>query len=248
MRAETRNPPIDSPQAMPTRKPLATRSVQPELLDLLPSTDSRAVHSRRDLKRLNWWMGNARILSAAVKNLRPRRIVELGAGDGTLLLDITHKVAPAWSGAEAILLDQKPIVDPATVQKLFVTGLCPRLETADVFAWLEKLPSDSCDLMLTNLFLHHFQEADLVTLLNSVARVTTFFVAVEPRRNRWALGSCNLLRLIGCNAVTLHDAAVSVRAGFRGEELSRGWPMGDWTLREQAAGLFSHLFIAARMQ
>jgi hypothetical protein len=246
MRAETESPRFDFPPSAPTRKALATRSVQSELLDQLPPTDARAVHSRRDLKRVNWWMGNAAILAAAVKDLRPHRIVELGAGDGTLLLDIANKIAPAWSGTEAILLDQHPIVDQETLQRLSAMGLRPRMETADALDWLKHAPSNSCDLILTNLFLHHFREADLTSLMHAAARVTSFLVAAEPRRNRQALASCQLLRLIGCNAITLHDAAVSVRAGFRGDELTRTWPAGDWILCEQPAGLFSHLFIAAK--
>jgi hypothetical protein len=37
-----------------------------------------------------------------------------------------------------------------------------------------------------------------------------------------------------------------VRAGFRGDELSRLWPAGEWTLREEKRGGFSHLFSARR--
>jgi hypothetical protein len=57
-----------------------------------------------------------------------------------------------------------------------------------------------------------------------------------------------MLGLIGANGVTRHDAAVSVRAGFKGGELSALWPANPrWRLRERRAGLFSHLFLAQRM-
>jgi hypothetical protein len=46
--------------------------------------------------------------------------------------------------------------------------------------------------------------------------------------------------------VTRYDAPVSVRAGFRGQELSRLWPQSGWTLREQPARLFTHAFAARR--
>jgi len=58
-----------------------------------------------------------------------------------------------------------------------------------------------------------------------------------------------LLRLIGCNRVTRHDAPISVRAGFTGQELSQLWPAGQgWLLEERPAGWFSHLFIAQRRE
>ena len=68
-----------------------------------------------------------------------------------------------------------------------------------------------------------------------------------PRRHFTARLSCELLWLIGCNRVTRHDARASVRAGFHGHELSQFWPDPNaWKLREQSAGLFSHLFLATR--
>ena len=66
---------------------------------------------------------------------------------------------------------------------------------------------------------------------------TRRFIACEPRRSRTALAGASLLRLIGCNDVTIHDADISVRAGFRDRELSRLWPHDSgWQLTEGRAG------------
>jgi hypothetical protein len=101
------------------------------------------------------------------------------------------------------------------------------------------------DAVIANLFLHHFEDARLAELLRGIARIARVFIAVEPRRSRWALACSRQLWAIGCNRVTRHDAPVSVRAGFAGNELSRLWPTdGRWSLEERAAGCFSHLFIA----
>jgi hypothetical protein len=75
------------------------------------------------------------------------------------------------------------------------------------------------------------------------------FVAVEPRRSARGLLFSRLLGFIGCNRVTRHDAPISVRAGFAGQELSQLWPTGrDWSLQERPAGWFSHLFVAQRRE
>ena len=74
---------------------------------------------------------------------------------------------------------------------------------------------------------------------------TNGFAACEPRRYPAALRASRWLWLLGCNQVTRHDAVASVRAGFDGRELSGFWPgNGNWQLREEAAGLFSHRFVA----
>jgi hypothetical protein len=51
--------------------------------------------------------------------------------------------------------------------------------------------------------------------------------------------------MLGCSEVAREDAIISVRAGFRGKELSELWPRQDhWELQEDAAKLFTHRFVA----
>jgi hypothetical protein len=103
------------------------------------------------------------------------------------------------------------------------------------------------EIVVANLFLHHFPEAQLARLFEAVSSRTRLFVAVEPRRGAWPLFCARWLWAIGCNAVTCYDAEISVRAGFAGRELSALWPAGaEWELCEKEAGLFSHAFVAHR--
>ena len=79
------------------------RQVTPELLDQLPAGDRRAMASRRDLQKVNGWMGHVRILANVVREgfrgRPPRSVVEIGAGDGTLLLKLARALGPAWTPA-----------------------------------------------------------------------------------------------------------------------------------------------------
>jgi hypothetical protein len=239
------------------------RLVQPELLDVLSPDDPRARRSRRDLCRVNWWMGNSTIL---VDSLRkhiggrvPGRIIEIGAGDGNFLLSVAKKMASRWPEMNVTLLDQQKIVSSETLAAFLKLGWQPEMVMADVFDWpptdpanraVDQAPDQVTDqVMVANLFLHHFVEARLTELLQKISYSTKLFIAVEPRRSAWpALGGL-LLGLIGCNDVTRHDATVSIRAGFVGQEISALWPdQKNWHLTEQSAGLFSHLFIARRLE
>ncbi len=229
------------------------RVIEPEWLDALPTDDSGAVGSRRDLLRLNACMGNARImcraLGAALGRGTLKRLIELGAGDGKFLLKVAAKLYSRWTPPKVTLVDQSPGVRPETYRALRALGWNAEPEKADVFAWLRAQPEDGGSIIIANLFLHHFAPSSLAILLELVARRSVVFIAVEPRRSRLALSFSRMAGLIGCNAVTRHDAPVSVRAGFAGRELCRSWPPGrGWELREGAAGLFSHLFIARRKE
>jgi len=230
------------------------RVVEPELLDELPPNDPRAVASRADLRRLNIIMGHTGILSRAFQHQaeatafrsRPLRLVELGAGDGTLLLRLARRSAAVGVIAEVTLLDRQNLVSAETRRAFAALNWSTESATTDAFAWL-KQSAPAIELMLANLFLHHFPDEILRALLRLVAAITNLFIACEPRRSPLALAASRCLRLIGCNGITQHDAVRSVRAGFLGRELSALWPADNqWQLSEHPAGLFSHCFIAKR--
>jgi hypothetical protein len=236
------------------------RVVEPEWLDHLPADDPRAIRSRGDLRRINRWMSATRLLGEALDPLMAgrmnARIVELGAGDGTLLLRLARSRANAWPSVTLDLLDMQPIVAPATLAKYGELGWAANVVRADVFDWLRDTSTDNdadadpneAPIIVANLFLHHFEDPGLSELLHGIAARARAFVCVEPRRSLIALFGSHLLGAIGCNAITRHDAVVSVRAGFATQDLSQHWPAdAAWDLREHAAGLFSHRLIAARI-
>ena len=225
------------------------RVVEAELLDSLPVENARAVRSRADLRRLNFLMQHARLMAREWRRMgiptQVESVVELGAGDGTFCLTLLRSVTPLSRAREVTLVDCQPIVSGETRGALATIAGRVKIACADVFAWLESAPPAT--VMIANLFLHHFEERELRHLLALASQRTQFFIACEPRRAGWSLFNSRLLGLIGCNDVTRHDAVVSVRAGFAGEELTRLWPSGKgWEVREAKAGLFSHGFTARR--
>ncbi len=225
------------------------RRVEPEMLDHLPETDPRAIRSRLDLRRINRFMAAQSILcraiDAATRGRPPHQIVELGAGDGTLLLRVARQRAAQWPGVEVMLVDRKDLVTSNTREAFARLGWKLRVVTVDVFDWLEQTPRAPHDVLLANLFLHHFTVHDLARLLAGIAARSSAFVACEPRRAATALVGSHLVGLLGCNAVSRNDAVLSVHAGFRDAELTAAWPKtGSWQIDEYPAGLFTHCFLA----
>ena len=223
------------------------RQVAPEILDSLPADDARAVGSRRDLVRVNALMGNTGTVARALREALPRRnvrVAELGAGDGCFAARALRR---SRLKGHVTLVDREARADREALRSLASNGWQAEHARADVFDWLGSAAAQSLDALVVNLFLHHFEDAPLAELLRQAARSAPVFVACEPRRSGVALLGSRLLGLVGCNDVTRHDAVVSVRAGFAGEELSRFWPEpSQWHLEERARGLFSHGFVARR--
>lgn len=225
------------------------RVVLPEWLDELPPNDPRARRSRGDLQRLNSLMGHAAIMAEVLKRMPEgntvSQLVELGAGDGSFAFKVVCRLRRVVPIKEVTLVDRLKIASPEARVSFAELNCTATFITADVFDWLDRAGPVSA--IVANLFLHHFPDKDLARLLELIAARTGLFVACEPRRSPLSLTGSRLLRLIGCNEVTRHDAVISVRAGFAGNELSRLWPRsGGWDLEEQPRGLFSHVFAARR--
>jgi hypothetical protein len=226
------------------------RSLHPETLDSLPPDDRHAVRSRADLRRLHRIMGTRAILVRALRPVlpAPRSILELGAGDGTLMLRAARRLAPAWPEVRLFLLDRHKLVSAQTVAAYRTLGWQVEVMTMDVEAWLTQSVREPYSLVLANLFAHHFDDRQLAAMLAAIAVRANACFLCEPRRAWLALAGSHLVGLAGANAVTRHDAVLSVRAGFAGRELSALWPpgRGAWRLSEYPAGLFSHCFLALR--
>jgi hypothetical protein len=220
-----------------------TRVLQPELLDELPSNDPRAVHSRRDLRRINKLMGNAQpiinFLRAGELN-SPITIAEIGAGDGNISVLVANALSILGVSGTLVLVDRQPLFAGE------IPGWKIHNVKSDVFGWLEK--AGSVDVIIANLFLHHFRDEQLREMFRRCVALCNLFAASEPRRSSLAMWFSRRVKLVGCNDVTRHDAEISVRAGFTDAELSALWPSdSQWRQTENKAGLFTHFFGARRV-
>jgi Methyltransferase domain len=226
------------------------RRIDAELLDLLPAGDPSAMKSRRDLKLLNVIMRNTHILAERIRQHWQGRIatlVDLGAGDGTACLAVARRLAPLWPDVSLTLLDRQELVSRSTTEEFERLGWRAEIVVSDVSDYLRASHDRPVDIILANLFLHHFHDRRLIDLLHLISSKARLFVAVEPRRCWRSLAASRCVGMIGCNRVTRHDALASARAGFSGMELTHLWPSrGGWTLHESRAGLFSHSFTALR--
>ena len=160
-----------------------SRSVVPELLDSLAVDDPTAMRSRRDLQRVHQAMGTRGILLQAFADFRierrsgPLRILELGAGDGSLMLSVARAMQPSWAPVELTLLDCQDLIDAPMIANYVRLGWLANARVCDVHHWAtEMILASACgkpparwDLIVVNLFLHHFDRDSLCRLLSAVA-------------------------------------------------------------------------------
>lgn len=229
-----------------------SRFVAPELLDELAPSDPRARRSRRDLRRVHRAMGSLFILKRAIARLKlavpPRRILELGAGDGTLMLRLAHAMGPGWRDVSLTVLDRHDLVSARTREAYRALGWQVTVLTEDALVWALEPGPAHYDLCVTCLFLHHFHADTIPLMMHTIGVTADAFVACEPRRSTVARFGSELIGLLGTNSVTRADAVKSVAAGFSAKELTALWPAAaeDWCCQEYAGPPFTHCFTAVR--
>lgn len=200
---------------------MSQRIVIPELLDHLPADDPEALRSRRDLRRINFLMGNERWVCRTVgehADSARQGIVEIGAGDGILCGKLVRQFPQAVSAYDLAprpgKLDQRV-----------------RWNQGDIFA---AEPPMTGGVLVANLFLHHFESESLKQLGRWVHHFEVL-VFCEPNR-------AGLPHVLGgllhpwINRVTRHDMHVSITAGFTQGEISRsmGLEPDRWRNRESS--------------
>jgi hypothetical protein len=210
------------------------RELQAELLDSLPPDHPDALHNRRDLRLTNRLMGNHRWLARTLPALlRPgESVLELGAGTG----ELGARLAARGVGLDGLDLWPRP------------AGWPP----ARAWHRTDLLAFDGYDryaAIIGNLIFHQFTAADLAALGRNLRRSVRVIVACEPARRRFSqVCFARLAPLFGANHVSLHDAHVSIAAGFCDEELPRMLDLepADWDCRCRTTALGAYRMTAVR--
>lgn len=210
------------------------RLLQPELLDSLPPDHPDARHSRRDLRLINALMGNHRWLARALVGVRRDgdRVLEIGAGTG----ELGRRLAAAGRPVDALDLAARPSGWPAGRE----------WHQADL---LNFDGYGRYDAVIGNLVFHHFSAAELATLGRKLRESARVIIACEPARRTFSRRLFALVApLFRPSPVTLHDADVSIAAGFRGNELPQmlGLRQPGWVCRCHETMLGSYRMVARR--
>jgi 2-polyprenyl-3-methyl-5-hydroxy-6-metoxy-1,4-benzoquinol methylase len=209
------------------------RALEPELLDSLPPSHPDALHNRRDLRLTNVIMRNYVWLRRTLQqHVQPgARVLEIGAGDGELGRYLT-RVGIKVDGLD---LWARPSDWPA--------------ESAWHVADLRQFDQwDRYPVVIGNLIFHQFTDAEL-SALGERLRGARLIVACEPARRRASqIVYASIGPLLGANHVTLHDAHVSIRAGFQNDELARalGLASTEWEVRATTTFMGAYRMVALR--
>jgi hypothetical protein len=186
---------------------------------------------------VNRMMGNFRWLVRQLAEVPGNGLIlEIGAGDGMFAQQAcrrTPSLAPRYHA-----IDRAPRPAGWPVEAVW--------HQADVWSGSAAEPLSQATVLVANLVLHHFSDEELHRLGELLPACHTILACEPCRRERHVWQGRLLFPIL--HPVTRHDMTVSIRAGFRGEELSGaiGLDPGQWRSDASETWLGAYRFVAVR--
>jgi len=192
-----------------------------EWLDEDLGTSEEIQQSFDDLWRINRWLGGVsgclRLLDRyfARRGSRRARILEVGSGDSRLAAHLQSELARRNRSVEFVALDRR-------LSHLrngnHSAGKLPRV-AADIFNC--PFAEGSFDLVMCNLFLHHFSGDEAVALLRRLAGMASEAVLINDlERHLLPYLFIRVAWPFARSRITRHDGAASVRQAYTKDELA----------------------------
>jgi len=178
------------------------------------------------LEKINRWLGGNKVtvngLKALLKN-HPKEqkitIVDIGCGHGDILRDVAKFGRKEGYKFKLIGVDaNSAAIDYANELSMEYPELS--FKTQDIFS--KDFKSETFDVVIATLFLHHFKEEQLVSFLKNTIKQTKIGMVVNDlHRHTLAYYLFLLLSIFISNKMIIEDGLTSVLRGFKRDDLEK---------------------------
>jgi len=197
---------------------LSYRSEEEEIMDDLSDDSPSLFRALKELDIINHWLGGNAITLNAVKGIfgkdrqKSWQIADLGCGSGEILLKIAK-----WCRTQNIKVELHGFdANPNVIS--YAREHCkdyPEIifHTENIFS--EKFRNRKFDLICCTLFLHHFSQKDLVSLLTQFKKQSVKVIINDLHRHYFAYYSIKwITRFFSKSPMVQNDACLSVWRAF----------------------------------
>jgi len=183
------------------------------------SFETKAIEENlRDIRFINhvlgWTAFTTRQVLSVARALGPVevRVLDIASGSADIPLAVVRQARRAGINLTVVVSDISPQIVEAARRPAAKT---PSIVVEKVDALNLPYAPGSFDIVLCTLALHHFGPDEAVVLLQNMARVGRRVLVFDLARSPLAYaGAVLLTRLLPMNAMTRHDAPVSVRRAY----------------------------------
>ncbi len=200
------------------------RSTTAEIMDDLEMEGEVLIDTLDQIARINQLLGGNGITLNAVKSLlrnhdkkTPVRILDLGCGNGDML-----RALAKWGRKNQFTMSLVGVdANQATIDYAVQCSKdYPEIRYEKVDVLNPAFPKETFEITLCTLFLHHFEDSVIESLLKKTYQKTTLGVVVNDlHRNKLAYLLFKLITLFISNPMVKNDGLISILRGFKREEL-----------------------------
>ena len=201
------------------------RSASIEIMDDLACDGEVVFQTLRELDVINHWLGGNAVTIQGLQQgwkLIPREkeisIVDLGCGSGEMLRIISKLAHKENRKVKLVGVDANPhIINYARAHSINFPAIT--FETNNVFS--KNFQDQKFDFVLATLFMHHFSEAELITLFASLRKqVSSAIIINDIHRHSLAYYSIKwITQIFSRSSMVKFDAPLSVLRAFKKTEL-----------------------------
>ncbi|MDX1463142.1 MAG: methyltransferase domain-containing protein [Marinirhabdus sp.] len=205
----------------------AYRSTQDEILDDLDLKGPEMERMLHDLDVVNSWLGGENVTISGIEYLlakapsnRQITIVDIGCGDGAILRKLAEYGEKNGHDFKLIGIDANPnILDQAKNRSQDYANI----EYGHHNIFSDAPIPHNYDIALCTLFLHHFDNEQIKSILKTLGHQSQLGVIVNDlQRNWWAFWLFRIFSSIFIKTrIARHDGLVSVARGFKKKELDQ---------------------------
>jgi len=165
---------------------LSIRSTLPEKMDdpAAPQKDVR--QALRELEVINQWLGGYNVILDALDKISAHKkqltIMDLGCGGGDVLRAIAAWAKKKKLDVNLIGVDWNPLMTAYAQEQ---SKAFPNISFRTLSVWDDALMSEKADVTMNSLFCHHFDDKELIKLMERMYTLSNHAVIVNDIHRHW---------------------------------------------------------------
>lgn len=200
---------------------LAARSTLPEKMDD-PSAPEAEVHKAlRELETINRYLGGYNVILDGLEKLVSKNktltIMDIGCGGGDVLRTIARWASKKKININLIGVDMNPLMTAFAAEH---SKQFSNISYRTLNVWDDALLAEKADITMNSLFCHHFDDAELVRLMERMHALAGKAVIINDLHRHWfAYHSIKwITAAFSDNYLVKYDAPLSVARSLRRAE------------------------------
>jgi len=200
------------------------RSDEQEIMDDFELTGALLENTLHQLDRINKWLGGNQVTLSGLDKLwrqipkdQSIRILDLGCGSGDMLRLIAKKAKNEKRKVELIGIDANEFVVEVAIN---LSKEYDSIQFRKMMIPSPEFDKMSFDIVLSTLFLHHFKDQEIISLLSLVKQKARLGIIVNDlHRNSIAYYLFYLLSRFVRNEMVQKDGLTSILRAFKKKDL-----------------------------